>query len=182
LYGCLTVVAISDAGTLYKWDIQALSMRNYTLDVKISPLTLAACPHKKNTIAIGCKNGNIIVYDLTGEYKYFCKFKTFKIVIFHVFFLGNGRVLHKLHYHERNVVSLAWCPVPYNPQSSDHSIEPLLLASTACDRTGLYICRAGLDMYGECTVSLPVRPLRKTIYKYIYIYIILFNSLYPVLL
>lgn len=71
LYGCLTVVAISDAGTLHKWDIQSLKMRNYTLDVKISPLTLAACPHQKNLIAIGCKNGNIIIYDVTGMNDYF---------------------------------------------------------------------------------------------------------------
>lgn len=66
MYGCLTVVALSDAGTLHKWDIQALTMRNYTLDVKATPLTLAACPHKKNLIAIGCKNGHLFVYDLTG--------------------------------------------------------------------------------------------------------------------
>lgn len=57
---------MSDAGTLHKWDIQALKMRNYTLDGKMSPLTLAACPHKKNLIAIGCKNGHVLVYDLTG--------------------------------------------------------------------------------------------------------------------
>lgn len=56
---------------LYKWDIQALTMRNYTLEAKILPLSLAACPHRKNTIAIGCKYGNIIVYDLTGMYKCF---------------------------------------------------------------------------------------------------------------
>lgn len=66
LYGSLNVVAMSDAGTLHNWDIQALTMRNYTLDIKLSPLTLAACPHKKNLIAIGCKNGHIVVYDLTG--------------------------------------------------------------------------------------------------------------------
>ncbi|VVC40847.1 Hypothetical protein CINCED_3A004867 [Cinara cedri] len=143
LYNCLTVVAISDSGTLHKWDIQALTMRTYTLDIKVSPLTLAACPHKKNIIAIGCKNGNLIVYDLTGD----------------------GQLLHKVRYHERNIVSLAWCPVPYNPLNSDQSTEPLLLASTASDRTGLYICRAGLDMFREATVSLPMKPLRKSIFK-----------------
>lgn len=62
-------------------------------------------------------------------------------------------------------MSLAWCPVPYSPLSSDHSAQPLLLASTACDRTGLYICRAGSDMYNETTVSLSMKPMRKTIYK-----------------
>uniref|UniRef100_A0A2H8TR50 Gem-associated protein 5 n=1 Tax=Melanaphis sacchari TaxID=742174 RepID=A0A2H8TR50_9HEMI len=143
LYGCLTVVALSDAGTLHKWDIQALTMRNYTLDVKATPLTLAACPHKKNLIAIGCKNGHLFVYDLTGD----------------------GQLLHKLHYHERNINSLAWCPVPYSPFSSDQSTEPLLLASIACDRTGLCISRAGLDMFNETTVALPMRPLRKTAFK-----------------
>lgn len=97
----------------------------------------------------------------------------FKKILF-LQFVGDGRVLHKLHYHERNVVSLAWCPVPYNPLISDHSTQPLLLASTACDRTGLYICRAGLDMFGEVTVSLPTKPLRKTIYKYKKCYVILF--------
>lgn len=66
LYECLSVVAISDTGSLHKWDIQALTMRNYTLCVKLSPLTLATCPHSKNIIAIGCKNGHTIVYDLTG--------------------------------------------------------------------------------------------------------------------
>ncbi|XP_050440258.1 gem-associated protein 5-like isoform X2 [Adelges cooleyi] len=143
LYGCLTVVAISDAGSLHKWDVQALKMRNYTLDLKLSPLTLAACPHKTNLIAIGCKSGSVIVYDVTGD----------------------GRVLHKLRYHERNVVSLAWCPVSHNPLTLDKSSQPLLLASTACDRTGLYICRAGTDMYCEVTVPLPMRPMRKTIFK-----------------
>lgn len=68
MYGCLTVVAISDGGTLHKWDIQSLKMYNYTMEVKISPLTLAACPHRKNIIAIGCKSGNIVVYDLTGKH------------------------------------------------------------------------------------------------------------------
>lgn len=67
---------MSDAGTLHKWDIQALTMRNYTLDAKISPLTLASCPHKKNIIAIGCKNGNMVVYDLTGINKCFKKKKS----------------------------------------------------------------------------------------------------------
>ncbi|XP_050548887.1 uncharacterized protein LOC126910389 isoform X2 [Daktulosphaira vitifoliae] len=143
LYNCLTVVAISDAGTLHKWDIQAMIMRNYTLDLKVSPLTLAACPHKKNIVALGCKNGSVIVYDVTGD----------------------GRVLHKLRYHERNVVSLTWCPVPYNTITNDQSSQPLLLASTACDRTGLYICRAGTDMFCEATISLPMRPIRKTIFK-----------------
>lgn len=81
--------------------------------------------------------------------------------------LGNGQVVHKLHYHEKNIVSLAWCPVPYNPLSNDQSTQPLLLASTAYDRTGLYICRAGSDMFNEATVSLPMRPLRKTVYKYV---------------
>ncbi|XP_027854379.1 gem-associated protein 5 isoform X3 [Aphis gossypii] len=143
LYGCLTVVALSDAGTLHKWDIQALTMRNYTLDVKTTPLTLAACPHKKNLIAIGCKNGHLFVYDLTGD----------------------GQLLHKLHYHERNINSVAWCPVPYSPFSSDQSTEPLLLASIACDRTGLCISRAGLDMFNETTVAIPMRPLRKTAFR-----------------
>jgi hypothetical protein len=50
--------------------------------------------------------------------------------------------------------------------SSDQSTQPLLLASTACDRTGIYICRAGLDMFREATISLPMRPMRKTIFKY----------------
>lgn len=71
LYECLSVVAISDTGSLHKWDIQALTMRNYTLCVKLSPLTLATCPHSKNIIAIGCKNGHTIVYDLTGMIKWF---------------------------------------------------------------------------------------------------------------
>lgn len=74
--------------------------------------------------------------------------------------------MHKLHYHERNIVSIAWCPVPYSPLSSDQSTEPLLLASTASDRTGVCICRAGLDMYSEATVLLPIKPLRKSIFKY----------------
>ncbi|KAL4096870.1 hypothetical protein QTP88_021745 [Uroleucon formosanum] len=143
LYGCLIVVALSDAGTLHKWDIQALTMRNYTLDIKASPLTLAACPHKKNLVAIGCKNGHLFVYDLTGD----------------------GQLLHKLHYHERNINSLAWCPVPYSPLSSDQSVEPLLLASIACDRTGLCISRAGLDMFNETTIALPMRPMRKTTFR-----------------
>lgn len=162
LYECLSVVAISDIGTLHKWDIQALKMRNYTLPVKLSLLTLAACPHSKNIIAIGCKNGHTIIYDLTGMDEYFYNFSEIVILIF----LGDGKILHKLHYHERNIVSLAWCPVPYNPLSSDQSTQPLLLASTASDKTGLYICRAGLDMYNVATVSLPMKPLRKTIFKY----------------
>lgn len=65
---------MSDSGTLHKWDIQALTMRNYTIDIKLSFLTLAACPHKKNLIAIGCKNGNIIVYDLSGMKNKFLSF------------------------------------------------------------------------------------------------------------
>lgn len=75
-----------------------------------------------------------------------------------------------MHYHERNINSVAWCPVPYSPFSSDQSTEPLLLASIACDRTGLCISRAGLDMFNETTVALPMRPLRKTAFKYILCY------------
>lgn len=66
LYNLSTVVAISDCGTLHKWDIQTTTMRTYTLDIKVSPLTLATCPHRKNIVAIGCKNGHLIVYDVTG--------------------------------------------------------------------------------------------------------------------
>jgi len=65
---------------------------------------------------------------------------------------------------------VAWCPVPYSPFSSDQSIEPLLLASIACDRTGLCISRAGLDMFNETTVAIPMRPLRKTAFRYILYY------------
>lgn len=61
---------------------------------------------------------------------------------------------------------MAWCPVPYSPLSSDQTVEPLLLASIACDRTGLCISRAGLDMFNETTIALPMRPMRKTTFRY----------------
>lgn len=67
LYKCLKLVVTTDCGTLYEWNIQTSEMIKYTLDSKIQPLTLSACPHKNNIIAIGCKDGILIVYDLTGK-------------------------------------------------------------------------------------------------------------------
>jgi len=71
-----------------------------------------------------------------------------------------------MHYHKKNINSLAWCPVPYCPLSSDQSIEPLFLASIASDSTGLCIYPAGLDMSNEILVPLPEKQLRKTAFKY----------------
>ncbi|VVC34354.1 WD40/YVTN repeat-like-containing domain,WD40-repeat-containing domain,Quinoprotein alcohol [Cinara cedri] len=143
LYKCLTLVAISDSGTLHKWNIQTLDMHKYTFDLKMQPLTLVACPHKSNIIAIGCKHGNLIIYDL----------------------IGDGQILHKLCCHERNIYSLAWCPVPFSPLGCDRLTQPLLLASTASDSTGLNIWRAGLDMGNEAKIVLPDKPLRETVFK-----------------
>lgn len=73
LYNCLTLVTMSDMGILIKWDIQTLEMHNYTIEYN-APLinvTLAACPHKNNLIAIGCQNGDFIVYDFTGKKFFF---------------------------------------------------------------------------------------------------------------
>ena len=31
-----------------------------------------------------------------------------------IHFIGSGKVLHRLRGHDSEVLSLAWCPVPYN--------------------------------------------------------------------
>lgn len=80
-------------------------------------------------------------------------------------FLGDGQILHKLHCPERDIMSLAWCPVPYSPLSSDQSSQSLLLASTAFDSTGLNIWRIDQELYSEATILLPNKPQRNTIFK-----------------
>lgn len=43
-----------------------------------------------------------------------------------VFFrTGNGKVLHKLRGHDKAVVSLVWCPIPFNifPQKPNNFVQ-----------------------------------------------------------
>lgn len=104
--------------------------------------------------------------------------------------LDDGKLIHKIRPHNFNVLSLSWCPVPYNVlQLENLKNEPnfdeenwkqsdgsMLLASCSVDRT-IYICKAGTNAYCEAIISLPPKPLRY-LPKYVYIYIYYIHKFY----
>lgn len=87
------------------------------------------------------------------------------------FFLGEGKLIHRLLCHNSDVSSVSWCPVPYNvlqlskPQPEGFNEEEFkntdktfLLASCCSDLT-VYVSRAGTDNHCETLIKLPAKPL-----------------------
>ncbi|KAK5643800.1 hypothetical protein RI129_007645 [Pyrocoelia pectoralis] len=88
------VVSVSERGFMIIW---TLSTNNLTpintlnaSSVRVS--TISSCPHAPWLISLGLKKGGIIIMDLKKM----------------------GKVLFKIRAHEDEVISLSWCPTPYN--------------------------------------------------------------------
>ncbi|XP_075214560.1 gem nuclear organelle associated protein rigor mortis isoform X2 [Lycorma delicatula] len=86
------VISISEQAILHCWDLASNRLRKVNLGSKITPLCVAACPHDKQLIAVGAKNGLLFIVDLRGE----------------------GNVKYRMRSHDADLVSLSWCPVAYN--------------------------------------------------------------------
>ncbi|KAI4463478.1 gem-associated protein 5 [Holotrichia oblita] len=81
----------------------ALLLSGLTLTNEVNPLknvfpfkvqitTLAVCPHSPWLVAFGVRQGLVIITDLRK----------------------NGKILYKMRGHDKSIISLSWCPVPYN--------------------------------------------------------------------
>ncbi|KAF2903378.1 hypothetical protein ILUMI_02814 [Ignelater luminosus] len=88
------IVSVSEDGfiIIWKWVTNELKALKDLLGPKTKVTCLSACPHAPYMIAFGLKKGGIILADLRKS----------------------GRVLHKMRGHDSGVLSLTWCPVPYN--------------------------------------------------------------------
>uniref|UniRef100_A0A1Y1ML03 Uncharacterized protein n=1 Tax=Photinus pyralis TaxID=7054 RepID=A0A1Y1ML03_PHOPY len=88
------VVSVSEHGIIIVWKLSTNSLTPiHTMKgmyVKVS--TLSSCPHAPWIVAFGLKKGGIIVMDMKKM----------------------GKVLFKIHAHDDEVISLSWCPTPFN--------------------------------------------------------------------
>jgi gem associated protein 5 len=75
---------------------------------KLLPTCMACCPHDENVLAVGSKSG--LVYIIQKE-----------------------TILYKMRGHDKEVVSLSWCPSQMNVLNGDNK-KDILLASGAKDR------------------------------------------------
>ncbi|XP_054267558.1 gem-associated protein 5 isoform X2 [Macrosteles quadrilineatus] len=145
------IVSVNDLGVIVCWDLASNTIRRLHCGIKILPLCLACCPNEKELIAIGCKNGITLVVDTKG----------------------NGKIVHRLRGHEQDVISISWCPVPYNvirhkrnmdPQAggdSDVKSRDLLLATGGVEKS-IFIWRTGSDGRFEVVLNLPPAPIGNT--------------------
>ncbi|KAL1131550.1 hypothetical protein AAG570_011167 [Ranatra chinensis] len=134
------IVSASDFGSVVCWDLVSNTIRRLYLGTKMLPNCMACCPHNKDIIAVGIKAGLVLIYNVKGD----------------------GHVVFRIRGHESDVVSLAWCPVPYNifrkEKKQFFSENVLLLASGAKDKT-VYFWRTATDGRFESFVNLPPQPL-----------------------
>ncbi|EZA61582.1 Gem-associated protein [Ooceraea biroi] len=122
--------AINSEGFLAYCNVQYKTVKKISLG-KLTPTCLACCPHDANLVAIGSKSG--LVYIIQKE-----------------------TILYKMRGHDKEVVSLSWCPSEMNVLNGDK--RDLLLASGAKDRF-VYIWRAGRDGRYETVINLPYQPV-----------------------
>ncbi|XP_058807144.1 gem-associated protein 5-like [Phymastichus coffea] len=139
---------VSEDGILITWDIKY----NTTQEINLTKITgnkwiatcIACCPHDSNLVSIGSKSGLICLVDVRAigktNYKY-----------------------HKLRGHNKEIVSLSWCPVPINVFQEEETKE-FLLASGAKDRE-IYIWKAGTDYRYEVKLTFASTPLDSSHHK-----------------
>nr|XP_022912790.1 gem-associated protein 5 [Onthophagus taurus] len=88
------IVSISENGFISLWRFKSgetITFKNI-FGFKSRITTLTACPHLSWMMAFGLSCGLVVIADLR---------KT-------------GRVIYKLRGHDKSIVSLSWCPTPFN--------------------------------------------------------------------
>lgn len=109
---------VSEDGVLITWDIKhnISHQTNLTklIGTKMNATCIACCPHDSNLVSIGTKTGLICIVDVQASGKANYKY-------------------YKLRGHNKEIVSLSWCPVPTNIFHEKETKE-FLLASGAKDR------------------------------------------------
>lgn len=98
---------LSSENSLVYCNIQYKTMKKTHLG-KFVPTCLACCPHDENLVAIGAKTG--LIYIVQKE-----------------------TILYRMRGHDKEVVSLSWCPSEINVLTGEDKRD-LLLASGAKDR------------------------------------------------
>ncbi|XP_074038837.1 gem-associated protein 5 isoform X2 [Leptinotarsa decemlineata] len=88
------VISVSEDGVIVVWNlsVNVTTVLQDLLGVRSNVTCISSCPHASWLLAVGLKNGLVIIVDVRR----------------------NGRVLYKLRGHEKMVLSLSWCPVPFN--------------------------------------------------------------------
>ncbi|XP_060517514.1 gem-associated protein 5-like isoform X2 [Cylas formicarius] len=88
------VISVSENGVVVVWNVVLNQTRELSnlFDSKVVITCLSTCPHASWLTAFGLKSGLIVITDLRGS----------------------GKILYKLRGHDKPVVSLSWCPVPFN--------------------------------------------------------------------
>ncbi|XP_076752197.1 gem-associated protein 5-like isoform X2 [Xylocopa sonorina] len=127
LYG-----GISD-GSVLSWNTYFDTTSSILLG-KMIPTCISSCPHNSHLVAVGSQNGLVYIVNVQGK----------------------GKIIYKLRGHDKEIVSLSWCPSENNILSENLSRD-LLLASGGKDRS-IFIWKAGGDGRYEITISLPALP------------------------
>ncbi|XP_044748302.1 gem-associated protein 5 [Coccinella septempunctata] len=88
------ILSVTESGAIALCHIPQLKFSHLpnVLQSKVNVACFAPCPHSSSLVALGLKNGLIVVVDLRK----------------------NGSILHRLRGHTSEVISLSWCPAPVN--------------------------------------------------------------------
>nr|CAI5852135.1 unnamed protein product [Callosobruchus analis] len=102
--GVERVVSVSDDGHVIVWNIknnEMVHMKNL-FNAKVTVTQMSVCPHYTKMAVFGLKNGVILVVDLRGS----------------------GKIVHQVRAHDSDVISLSWCPIPFNifPKNPNHKV------------------------------------------------------------
>lgn len=107
------VCFVSYDGVLVAWDINFNSSKKTPLG-KLTATCLTCCPHDEKIVAVGSKVGLIYIVNV-----------------------NKSEIMYKLRGHDQEIVSLSWCPVPFNVFQTKNS-KDFLLASGAKDKYVFY--------------------------------------------
>ena len=102
---------VSESGSLVTWDVNFNTSQIIILG-KMSATCLSCCLHDINIVSVGSKNGLVYIIDIRGS----------------------GTIKYKLRGHDLEIVSLLWCPIPFNILSDNKEAKEYLLSSGAKDR------------------------------------------------
>nr|CAH7740183.1 unnamed protein product [Callosobruchus chinensis] len=92
--GSHKVVSVSDDGHIIVWSFNNNEMLHMTnmFNAKVTLTSMSICPHYPRLVAFGMKSGLIVVLNLEGT----------------------GQVVCHLRGHDKEVISMDWCPIPFN--------------------------------------------------------------------
>ncbi|XP_014224156.1 gem-associated protein 5 [Trichogramma pretiosum] len=136
------IAYVSESRFLVIWNVKCDTSQVINLGFKVKPTCLSCCPHDSFIVSIGITSGLVYIVDIRGS----------------------GTIKYKLRGHDRDIVSLSWCPIPVNVLEEDKSTREYLLASGSKDRQ-IFIWKAGTDGRNQLQLSFPTAPLETTSHK-----------------